>query len=266
MIKYGIKIWSINKERFQPAVDLYKQGRIDFGEIYLVPDAVRLENLEVLKQMPFELHAPHFTHKFNLMEFDDKQLQIFKNQVIKTAGFLNSQFIVVHPGIGDNKEVFKKNSAKISDKRVLIETMAVIGFVGQGGNKIDEGVECFGHSKEQLDFIKQECGFNICLDISHVIAGAVSQKLEYKSFIESLLNTLQPVYFHISGGHINSKFDEHLNIFDGDFDIKWIKKTLLQYSKAQDIYLVFETPKTGNGLENDIKNIDYFRNLEITFF
>jgi len=263
MIKYGIKIWSINKERFQPAVDLYKQNRIDFGEIYLVPSAVPLENLEVLKQMPFELHAPHFTHKFNLMELDDRQLQIFKNQVIKTADFLNSQFIVVHPGIGDSKEIFKKNSAKIFDKRVLIETMAVIGFVGQGGNKIDEGVVCFGHSQEQLQFINKECGFGICLDLAHSIAAAVSVGVDYKDFLMSLINSLQPIYFHISGGYENSEEDEHLNIFDGNLDIKWIKKTLLNYSKDKDIYLVFETPKTGNGLENDIKNIDYFRTLEI---
>jgi len=261
MIKYGIKIWSTNKEWFQPAVDLFKQSKIDFGEIYLVPDSFRLKELEILKQMPFEVHAPHFTHGFNLLELNDNQIQLFKNQVIATADFLKSRFIIVHPGIGDSKDVFKKNSAEVADKRVLIESMAKIGFVGQGGNKLDEGVECFGHSIAQLRFIKQECGFNICLDISHIIAGAVSQKLEYKDFIESLLNTLQPFYFHISGGRINCEYDEHLNIFDGDFDIKWIKKTLLRHSKDKDIYLVFETPKTGNGLDNDIKNIQYFKEL-----
>lgn len=261
MIKYGIKIWSINKELFKPAVNLFKQGKIDFGELYIVPDSFELKELEVLKQMPFEVHAPHFTHKFNLLELDDSKIQLFKNQVIKTADFLKSRFIVMHPGVGASKEIFKKNSAKIDDRRILIEAMAVVGFVGQGGNKLDEGVPCYGHSEEQLKFIKQECGFNICFDISHIIAGAVSQKLDYKDFIESLLQTLQPVYFHISGGNEQSEEDEHLNIFEGDFDIKWIKNTLLQYSKDKDIYLVFETPKIGDGLYNDMKNIEYFKEL-----
>lgn len=261
MIKYGIKIWSTNKEWFQPAIDLFKQGKIDFGELYIVPDSFELKELEVLKQMPFEVHASHFTHKFNLLEFDEKQIELFKTQVMKTADFLKSRFIIMHPGVGDNKDIFKKNSAKISDKRVLMETMVNTGFIGEGGNKMDKGVECFGHSEEQLRFIKQECGFNICFDFAHVIAGAVSQKLKYKDFIKSLLSALQPVYFHVSGGRIDSEHDEHLNVFDGNFDMKWIKNTLLRYSKAQDIYLVFETPKMGNGLGNDIKNIEYFKSL-----
>lgn len=261
MIKYGIKIWSINKERFQPAVNLYKQGKIDFGEVYLVPNSFELKDLEILKQMPFELHAPHFIHKFNLMELDDTQIQMFKNQVMKTADFLKSRFIVVHPGVGGSKEIFKKNASKIFNKRVLIETMAVTGFVGQGGNKIDEGVVCFGHSKEQLQFINKECGFGICLDLAHSIAATVSLGIDYKEFLVALMDSLNPCYFHISGGHENSKEDEHLDIFDGDFDTEWIKNTLLQYSKGKDIYLVFETPKTGRELENDIKNIGYFKSL-----
>ena len=32
-----------------------------------------------------------------------------------------------------------------------------------------------------------------------------------------------------------------------------------EYSKEKDIYLVFETPKVGEDLNNDIKNINYFK-------
>lgn len=261
MIKYGLKIWSTDKKWFISSVDLFKQGKVDFGELYIVPGSFELEELASLKQMPFSLHGPHFIHGFNLLGLTDEQVKLFQEQVLKTADFLNSPFIVVHPGVGDSKEAFRENSAKIADKKVLIETMAKIGFVGQGGNKIDEGVVCFGHSKEQLEFIRQECGFEICLDMAHSTAAASSLGIPYKEFLRSLVDSLNPSYFHISGGYEKEKEDKHLDVFEGNLDIKWIKGLLEKKAKQRDIYLVFETPKTGGALENDIKNIDYFKSL-----
>jgi len=263
MIKYGIKIWSINKDWFHEAIDLSKQGKIDFGELYIVPNSFELKELEVLKQMPFSVHAPHYTHGFNVFELSEEQINVFNNQVTKTADFLNSNFIILHPGVGKDRNIFKKNSSKLTDKRILMETMLNTGFVGKGGNRLGEGVRCFGYSKEQLKFIHDECGFDICLDLSHVTASAAFQKIKYKDFIKSLIVELSPSYFHISGQHEDSEEDEHLNISDGDIDMKWIKTILTDLAETKDIYLVFETPKTGVGLENDIKNIEFFKNLKI---
>lgn len=267
MLKYGLKIWSTNKNWFTEAVNLFKQGKVGFGELYIVPNSFELKELAVLRQMPFFVHSPHYTHGFHLFDLTEEKVKLFKEQVLRTAEFLQSIFIILHPGIGESTEVFQENSAKIFDARILIENMPKLGFVGLGGNKLGEGVLCFGYSLEQLRFIHQECGFNICLDFDHALASAASQKLEYKEFISSLIDTLHPFYFHISGGHQQSKEDEHLNVFEGGFDMKWVKDILLQLAKERDeaskgdIYLVFETPKKGEHLENDIKNIDYFKSL-----
>ncbi|MDD4990290.1 MAG: hypothetical protein PHW31_03200 [Candidatus Pacebacteria bacterium] len=258
MFKYGLKIWNTNQNWFNEAVLLFEKGIIDFAEIYLVPDSFSLADFEIFKKknVPVNLHAPHTTHNFDVFSLDEKSLDIWHNQVLKTADYLQSQFIVVHPGVGNSKKIFLQESRKIKDPRVLMESMVKIGFVGVK----EGGVICFGYSKEELEFIK-ECGFEICLDVSHSLASAVWQKIDPYTFISGLIKILNPFYFHLSGGFLNRGIDEHLDIWEGDFDFAWLKKELAPLAKAQDIYLVFETPKIGKGLENDVKNIKYFKNL-----
>lgn len=258
MFKYGIKLWSANKEWFKEAVKVTKEGKVDFVEIYLVPDSFSLADFEILKKnnIPITLHAPHTTHNFNLFNLTEKSLDIWQNQILKTADYLQSQFIVVHPGTGDSKEIFKQESAKIKDPRVLMENMPQKGFIEQTG-----GVICFGYSKEQLEFIRQECGFEICFDVCHAVASVAFQKIDAKEFICDCIKTFEPHYFHISGGNIGDEIDKHLNVWESNFDFSWLKKKLADIASNKDLDLVFETPKTGKGLENDIKNINYFKNI-----
>lgn len=251
MIRYGIKLWSINKNYFDKALELFKLGEIDFVEIYIVPDSFNLDELKILKEIPTVIHSPHFDHNFNIFNLDKSKIELFKNQVIKTADFLNGQFIILHAGVGKSEEIFKENAAKIYDKRILIENMPRVA--------LDDRI-CFGYSLEQLKYIKKH-GLDICLDFTHAIKSAVSQNLDYKKFINSLLNELKPYYFHICGGEKNKEKDEHLNLFEGDFDLKWIKKIINNLAKDKEVQLVFEVPKDKNGLENYIKNINYFKNL-----
>lgn len=253
-IKYGLKIWSTDGKLFKEAVQLVRNGEIDFIELYIVPNSFSLgksDFLNELKNVPTTLHAPHEEHNFDVFTLNDSKVKIFKNQVIKTADFLGSKFIIVHAETGDSREIFKKNIKKINDKRILIENLPKFGL---------ENEMCFGHSLEQLKFIK-DCGFDLCLDFSHAIKSAISQKLDYKEFINKLISELRPSYFHICNGEMNNDKDEHRDLFDGDFDIKWIKKILLKLTEKKDIYLVFETPKAGNGLRNDLKNMNYFRSI-----
>lgn len=41
---------------------------------------------------------------------------------------------------------------------------------------------------------------------------------------------------------------------------EWAKQALLGLEK--DVYLVFETPKKGNGLGNDVRNMNYYKLLK----
>lgn len=254
-IKYGLKIWSIDQRiLFKEAAQLFEKRKIDFIELYIVPNSFALGKsnfLDDIKGIPITLHTPHSEHNFDVFKLDDSKIELFKNQIIKTADFLGSKFIIVHAETGESRETFRKNIRKINDKRILIENMTKFGI---------DGALHFAYSYEQLKYIK-DCGFKFCFDFSHAIKSAISQNLDYKRFIKELISELTPAYFHICNGGIDSEKDEHRDLFDGDFDIKWIKNILLELNEKKDIYLVFETPKGENGLENDIKNMNYFRSI-----
>ena len=207
MFKYGIKIWSTNKDWFSLVVELIKNGRADFVEIYLAPNSFELVDFDIFKQNNIQvaLHAPHTKHNFDVFDLTRESLDIWKNQVIKVADYLKSRFIVAHPGVGDNKEIFKRESVKIKDKRVLMESMIKIGFVGV----VEGGVHCFGYSKEELLFINKECGFKICFDVCHSLASAVWQKIDPYNFISECIDLLKPKYFHLAGGNIEDETDKH---------------------------------------------------------
>jgi len=78
-------------------------------------------------------------------------------------------------------------------------------------------------------------------------------------FINQCLDELRPLYFHISGGDLNSRKDEHLNLREANFDLKWMKSNLGDIAKKRDIFLVFEVPKNKGNLKNDMDNIKYFQ-------
>lgn len=252
MIKYGIKLWAINENYFSEAVGFYKNGLIDFIELYIVPDKVSKRRLNVFKDIPVQIHAPHSLHNFNIFELDKEKINLFKNQVIKIADFLNSKYIVLHAGIGNDSKIFKKNIKKIYDRRIIIENNPKIA--------LDDRI-CFGYSYKQLKFIKKQCKLNICLDIAHAIKSAISQKKDYKKYLKTLIKILNPDYFHISDGLLTHEKDEHLNLGKGHFDLKWIKDILVGFSKSKNISIVFEVPKNKHNLKNDITNKKFYELL-----
>ncbi len=254
MLKYGIKLWSINQDWFLPAVEIFKENKIDFIELYIVPDSFSFSGLSSLKNIPVFIHAPHYSHDFNIFKWNNQAAASFR-KTIEAADYFKSKFIIIHSGVGTDKENFKKNIEKISDRRIVIENKP---------KKAIGGEQCFGYSLEQLKFIKKACGSDICLDFTHAIKSAFSQKIDYKKFVLELINELSPRYFHIGGCFTNNgESDEHLNLWEGDTDIKWIKNELENLAQKEDIYLVFEVPKNEVDLKNDLANIEFFKKIKI---
>ena len=237
---------------------MVKKGAADFIELYIVPGSLDEKDLEIFKSVIVTLHVPHETHDFNIFSLTREKINFFNGQVVKTADFLNSPYIVLHAGVDRagqvaGETVFKEAVAKIYDKRILVENLAKAAIGG--------GV-CFGHSMQQLRFIKNDCGFDFCFDFAHAAESAAAQGIDYREFIVQTLFEFHPFYFHISGTILKEPFeDAHLNLSESDLDIKWVKEKLAELAKEKDIWLVFEVPKVGDNLENDIKNINFFRNL-----
>jgi len=245
-MRYGIKLWSTNYEWFSEAVERYKNKEFDFIELYVVPGSFDEEKLRILKEIPVNIHAPHFKHNFNLMLDNENNIALFE-EVKKFANFFNSDYIVVHPGVGDDFSILKKNLTRINNKQLIIENMPYRALNGK---------VCYGYSLEQMEKI-MGLGFGSCLDFSHAVKSAISQKIDTKKFLKQLM-MLKPKVFHISDGNSKEEKDEHLDLGEGNFDLRFIKNLILNSHSPT---IVFETPKKNNNLKNDMKNINYFKQL-----
>lgn len=243
-IKYGLKIWSNNIDSVDDIVAAHSNGNFDFVEIYsnpiAEPDYTRLEPLQSL---PVTIHA---THSYGFHEFiiGDEQKKIWQ-QTISLADFFNSPVIVLHPGRQHTIESFKENLMLIDDPRILIENMP-------GRDKNNDPM--FGQNISDLVELRKLKP--ICFDFEKAVKAACHQNIDYKTYITDAFAALAPSYFHISGGKRTSPVDEHLDLTDADFDIRWIKERLLELGAS----MVFETPKR-DGITNDLENMKYFKNL-----
>lgn len=251
-LKYGVKIWSINHDLIPLAASFSRNGSIDATELYIVPGKVDRAMLEPLRGTTVFIHAPHENHGFDMNSLLPKQEHQFKNEVITTADYLNAEFIVVHAGVGSDEKTFARNLKKIDDPRIIIENMPKEAL---GGGT------CFGYDLLQLKKIKELTGKRFCIDIGHAVKSAVSQGLDPKEFLNEIFTVFAPDYFHISDGDTGTLVDEHLDLGTGNYDLPWIRSRIESLARDRDVQLVFEVPKNGKDLGNDLENIEKFKRL-----
>jgi hypothetical protein len=248
-IKYGLKLWTSNGNLFREAVIGYQNNFFDFIELYHNnQEEIDLDELKFLKKIPVIIHNVHDSG-FHEFKIENRQLNIW-NKTKRLADYFESPYIIVHPGKSSSFREFQANLKKIDDLRILVENMA--------GHDI-RGDLTFGYDLSQLEKIRRMK--EICFDLEKAIKSAYYQQIDYKDFIRDCLKQLEPSYFHISGGDKNSPEDEHKDLWDANFDLKWIKDELSKISKDKDVFLVFEIPKNKNDLKNDIENIEYFKKI-----
>ncbi|MSU75850.1 MAG: hypothetical protein EXS55_05045 [Candidatus Magasanikbacteria bacterium] len=248
MIRYGLKMWTSNElERFKEAAELCHLGQVDFIELYNNPEAeISQLALESIRFCPVTTHNTN-TNKWHEFVLGDEELATWK-KTVELANFFKSPIIVVHPGQRHTTESFLENLNKIDDPRIYIENMAGLDLFK---------VPMFGQTLPELVAIQQSKP--ICFDVEKAVKAACYQKLNYQNFIQDCLRELTPRYFHISGGDKNSPVDEHFNMWEATFDVAWVRQTLEEYAAPHSIDIVFETPKIGASLENDLKNINFFK-------
>lgn len=250
MIKFGLKLWTSNTHAaFASAVRLVNSGQADFVELYHNPAASWDEaQFSILKSVPVTIHNTH-SQGWHEFQIGPEQLAMWQ-ETVRLADYYGSDVIVVHPGQVINFEVFAGTLKKFDDPRIYIENMAGLDLYGKNvfARTLDE--------LKQLAEVKP-----ICFDFEKAVKSAAFQKIDYRKFIDNCLTELQPKYFHISGGDKDSPVDQHLNLAEANFDIGWIARRLSEYADNAECRLVFETPKHGDGLENDTANIEFFKSV-----
>lgn len=248
MYKLGLKLWSINKNYIKPAQKLYEKKLFDYIELFAVPNSYN-EYINLWKSLdiPYVIHAPHFTVGLNLAKKEMLNSNLLlAAEAIKYADKLAAKFIIFHPGIdGDlNQTVFQLN--KINDPRILIENKPY--FTN------DKKFICNGYSPQDIEFVLKMTNLGFCFDIGHAICSANAQNIEPFDYLLKF-NNLKPKMYHLSDG--KGLMDDHLHLGAGMFDLGKIINFILPNS-----LISLETEKKfSDNLDDFEQDIWYFRNL-----
>jgi len=250
MINFGIKLWSSNSiDAFTNARKLVNKNIFQCLEVYHnAEEKLDFQKLEVVRGLPVNIHN---TNNLGWHEFilNQEQLDIW-GKTLHMADFFESNYIVVHPGANHTIKSFEKELSKIDDPRIILENMPGL----DRSNKL-----MYATTMEELKELKLKKDF--CFDFEKAIKAAHRHNVDYKLYITRCINEIKPLYFHISGGDKDSSVDQHLHLWDSNFDIKWIREQLETVARVKNVTLIFETPKDGDKLNTDIKNIEYFKKI-----
>ncbi|MBI5728856.1 MAG: hypothetical protein HY983_01240 [Candidatus Magasanikbacteria bacterium] len=249
MLQCGFKLWSSNdRSIFAEAFERYQRGEFAFIELYNNPaEELDFDKMGLIKEVPTTIHNTH-SHGWHEFDLQSEQMIMWQH-TLRLADFFESFAIIVHPGRVPNFEIFQENLLKIDDPRIYLENMAGLDI---------QGKDTYGRTLKELQALSAL--HPICFDLEKAVKSACFQKLDYHDFITNTLKELRPTYFHISGGDKNSPVDEHRNLWEANFDVGWIHKEVYKLAEKEDVRLVFETPKIGDNLGNDLENMDFFGN------
>ena len=237
-MKFGIKIWSTNRQLIKLARKYYQKGDYDYLELSAIVGSFDDSLMRHLEGIPMVIHCDNFG-----VNFADRSLRKNNLKAVKEAKMfadhLKADYIIVHPGHDGSYEEINKIIAVADDDRICVENMP--------GKTLDLKHVCLGRTKEELQRIKAK---HYCLDFSHAIKASASLGIDHRELIKEL-NFLNPVVCHISDGMIGSELDEHLDIGAGNYDFK----EFIEYVVDASLLTLEITKKSMKSLENDLTNL-----------
>jgi endonuclease IV len=250
LVKFGLKLWSINLNYIYEAKKLYDEGLYYYIELYSVPGSYEEYSHHWKKlKIPFFIHAPHFGSGLNfsfpeLFE-NNKKLVL---EAIKFADLLDARRIIFHPGVNGKIEETIKQINKLFDPRMVIENKP---YRGNGENLFS-----LGSTPDEIKKIKSETGVSFCLDFGHAICSANALGIDYVKLIKEFLY-LNPVMFHLSDGNFKGIFDSHLNFGKGTFPLKEIVTFI-----PENAFLTIETEKNyKDTLKDFVSDVNYLHSI-----
>ena len=246
MYKLGLKLWSTNTtDYFLEAKRLFDQKVYEYIELYVVPNTIStLEKWKKL-QIPFVIHCAHFAHGFNLAKKEKKNenLRIY-NEAKIFADELNAKYIIFHGGIDGDINETAEQLASFNEARALIENKPFRALP----NKMN-GEFCRGYSVDEIAIVMEAAGCGFCLDVGHAICAANSLNVERYSFVRNFLS-LGPKMFHLTDNtDINSEYDSHPHLGEGQLDLNKIKNML-----PKGAIITLETVKNEKNKLDDFVN------------
>ncbi|WP_367344509.1 TIM barrel protein [Methanomethylovorans sp.] len=245
-MRFGLKLWSTNSDTLPEAEQLINQDVFQYIELTPVPKTDMSPFLAY--DLPYMIHITTERYGVNIANKKNHGFSLkIIHDCIDWADELNAKYMVLHPGFGEIEHSIELLNT-LDDERILIENMPKTGM----NNEV-----MVGYLPEQIERLMNK-KFGFCFDLNHAIKAAIGLKMEYKAFIDSFL-TLSPFYYHISDGDLNVEKDQHLNIGEGKYDLKYLMKSLNADSKT---YMTIETPRTNiHSLKEDNINIQKLKDI-----
>lgn len=238
-LKYGLKIWSTNKEYFTEISRLYEQKKFSYLELFSVPDSYdemgpKWKTLICEQSIPTIIHAAHHTQGMNLA----KKENALSNEKLATEAFRFADDslatgVIFHPGCDGNEYETAYQISRFNDSRIIIENKPRMG--------IDGITRCCGWKPEQISFILEKTDCRFCLDVSHAICAANSEKLDPYQLLGEF-NQLRPTLYHLCDNEMDTWKDLHKHIGEGEYNYHKIAETL-QWDKQDAVNITLEVPK-----------------------
>ncbi len=242
-MKFGIKIWSINKDLIKLAKKHFLKKDFDYIELNAIKNSFDKEILSNIKGITIIINYDNNDVNFAKEELYKENILAIK-EAQRFADFLDAKYIIIHPGHDGYVSNVNKLINEINDDRICIENMP--------GKTFDLKFYCVGRTYEELKKIKLN---NYCLDLPHAIKAAITLNIEIFDNIKELLK-LNPIIFHICDGNLDNEVDEHLNIGEGEYDFERIAGLI----GNRDAWISLETPKIDyKSLDNDLINLKKIR-------
>jgi len=239
-LKFGLKLWSINIDLIDQAIQLIDQKIFDYIELFVIPDT---EIFPFLIDVPYIIHIPHHKFGVNIGEKSRKKHNLQRiEESITWANKLNAKYLILHAGHDSMKDA-RVLLSKVKDSRLLIENMPKVGINDE---------KMIGYSVKQIEDLIKINDAGVCLDFGHAIKAALSLGEDYKEFVNQFLQ-FEPKVFHVSDGMLNNEKDEHLNIGEGEYDVEYFIECVQNNHSG---LVTLETPRfNNNSLQEDIQNI-----------
>jgi deoxyribonuclease-4 len=246
-LKFGLKLWSINTDLIDQAIQLIDEKIFDYIELFVVPDT---QITPFVTDIPYIIHIPHHKFGMNIGDTTCKEYNMQKiNESISWADELNASSLILHAGHG-SMESAKNLLSKVNDNRLLIENMPKVGLGGEA---------MIGYSPEQIEELLGDSDMGLCLDFGHAVKAAVSLGMDYKEYVQGFTG-FEPRVFHVSDGWLCEEKDEHLGIGEGEYDFGFFYDCI--YINKIIKYVTLETPRTLlNLLDEDLKNLNELRRI-----
>ena len=239
-MKFGLKLWSINTDLIDQAVNLIDEEVFDYIELMVIPDS---EIKPFLIDVPYIIHIPHEKFGVDIGDPIAKEctLQMINESII-WADNLNAKYLILHAGHG-SMQYATELLREVSDSRFLIENMPRVGLGGE---------VMIGYSPAQIEELIGDSDMGLCLDFGHAVKAAASLGVDYKEYLQGFME-LEPRVFHVSDGTLSEERDEHLGIGDGEYDFGYFDICIQSRLHR---FVTLETPRTNQkSASEDVLNI-----------